>query len=288
MAFLALVLLLTACRGPSRATSSASPSPVPPDEKGPFPLLEIDPNSFDDRSIDLTNQYLPFKPGLQLVYEGSTQEGSERIPHRVITTITDLTKKIYGVRTLVQWERDFEDDELVEAELTFFAQDKEGNIWHLGQYSEIWEEGEFTGGRVWTVGMVQGAKAGIMMKAKPDPKAPSYSEGFAPPPYNWDDRARVHLMNQKTCIKLRCYDNVLVMDEFEGAKPGAHQLKFYAPGVGNIKVGWFGPKEQEKETLELVKITNLDPGQLAVARSEAFILEQHAYDYGRTEPAQPR
>ena len=63
--------------------------------------------------------------------------------------ITGLVKEIDGVRALVGWERDFSDGELVEAEVITLAQDRGGNVWHFGQYSEVYEEGEFGGGSAW-------------------------------------------------------------------------------------------------------------------------------------------
>jgi hypothetical protein len=43
----------------------------------------------------------------------------------------------------VVWERDYSDGQEVEAELAFFAQDKDGNLWHMGEYPEEYEGGEF-------------------------------------------------------------------------------------------------------------------------------------------------
>ena len=37
-------------------------------------------------------------PGIQYVFEGAANRGHGREPHRVITTVTDLTKVIDGVR----------------------------------------------------------------------------------------------------------------------------------------------------------------------------------------------
>ena len=44
-----------------------------------------------------------------------------------MTTVTDLSKVIDGVRTLVIWERDYTAGQLSEPELAFFAQDNAGN-----------------------------------------------------------------------------------------------------------------------------------------------------------------
>ena len=38
-----------------------------------------------------------------------------------------------------------------------------------------------------------------------------------------------------------------MIEEFERPKPGAFQLKYYAPGVGKVRGGWRGAKEEERE-----------------------------------------
>jgi hypothetical protein len=82
-----------------------------------------------------------------------------------------------------------------------------------------------------------------------------------------------------------------VIEEFERNIPGAYQLKYYAPGVGDIRVGWRGPEEEEKEGLELVKDVSLSPQGLAEARADALKLEKRAYElkefYSKTKPAKP-
>ena len=82
-----------------------------------------------------------------------------------------------------------------------------------------------------------------------------------------------------------------MIEEFERNKPGAYQLKYYAPGVGDVRVGWRGPAEEEKEGLDLVRNVRLGPEVLAEARADALKLEDHAYElkeyYRKTKPAKP-
>jgi hypothetical protein len=90
---------------------------------------------FDKSSTRITNKWLPLKPGTQLTYKGSAiPEGEKnRVARRVVSTVTDLSKFIAGVRTLVIWERDYTAGELGESEIAFFARDKAGNVWLLGE-----------------------------------------------------------------------------------------------------------------------------------------------------------
>jgi len=244
-----------------------------------------------DNPTDIDNKWLPLKPGTQFVYEGSTfiVEENVREEHRVVFTVTDLTKVIDGIRTLVVWDRDYSGGELVETELAFHAQDNDGNVWHLGQYPEEYENGKFAKAPGWIVGQ-KGAHAGVSMKAEPKLGAPDYAQGYAPPPLNWDDRARVYKEGQKVCVPVDCYENVLVTEEFEPSIPGVYQLKYYASGVGNIRVGWRGKKQDERETLKLVDVKHLGPEAMAKVREAAMELDRHAYErnsevYRDTEPA---
>ena len=277
-----LLLSVAACTDKAR-TKATIKTPATP----PF-ALNFDPSIFDKTSATIDNQWWPLAQGKQLTWEGHAFDGEDRIRRRIVFTVTDLTKEIAGVRTAVGWDRDYNDGVLVESELIFLAQDKDGNVWHFGQYAEIYdEEGQFDGGSAWIVGYLDGAKAGILMQATPTLGAPAYSEGFAPPPFFWDDNARVYRTGQETCVEAGCYKDVLIIEEFEPTKPGASQLKYYARGVGNVRTGWLGEEEEEREELGLVRSVVLTPAQLAAARAEALKLDARATVYGITPPLEP-
>jgi hypothetical protein len=243
----------------------------------------FDPGRFD-HSATVDNRWLPLKPGMQFVFRGASHDGKKLL----VFAVTDLVKVVGGVRNVVVWDRDFTNGELVEAELAFFAQDNDGNVWHTGEYPEEYENGKVVGVPAWLAG-VKGARAGIEMKARPRPGTPSYEQGYAPPPVNWTDRAQVSKLDQRVCVPYRCFTDVLVTREFNADEPGS-QLKYYAPGIGNIRVGWLGKKEIDREVLELVEVVRLGPAGLARVRAAALKLEASAYRtrkevYGRTPPA---
>jgi len=252
-------------------------------EPGAKKTEELDPSHFD-RSENIDNAWWPLKAGMQWTYVGHTVEDGVKIPHRLVTTVTDLVKVINGVRTRVIFETDYSDGELVEDELAYFAQDKAGNVWHLGEYVEVFEDGELVGGKIWHVGNPKEAKAGIMMPTNPRPNTPSYSEGYAPPPFHWTDRGRVHQTGQKIQVAAGSYDDVLVIEEFDAEQPGAFQLKYYARGVGNVRVDWRGKGKWDTERLELVKAIQLGEEELARVRATAYELEKRAGMFPRHPP----
>jgi len=281
-----LLLGASACGGDSPANALADAVPA-----GEITAKDFDPKSFS-RPAGVDHKWFPLRPGTQLWFRGSTLEDGKRVTHRQVFTVTDLTKVIAGVRSVVMWDRDYSDGELVETELAFFAQDDGGNVWHLGEYPEEYENGRFVKAPAWLAGL-KGAKPGIEMLAKPRRGTPSYSQGYAPPPINWVDNGMVYKTGVRTCVPAGCYRDVVITREFETGKPEAFQEKFYAPGLGNVRTSWAGAKDVDKEVLVLVKVIRLDQAALARARSKALALEHHAYKiskdvYGRTRPAVPR
>jgi hypothetical protein len=292
----ATLLLLTACGADSSsgrqvggAAAEEAPATTVPLEAPPEDDLaaRFSPSLFGPDSATIDNPWWPHTPGMQFTYEGQASDGDSTIERRIVTTVTDLTKEIAGVRALVVWERDYDDDALIEAELSFRAQDEDGNIWHFGEYTEVFEEEELIGSRVWVPGDPEGAQAGIFMPADPKPGDPSFSQGFAPPPFNWDDRGRVREIADEVCVETDCFQDVVVIEEFEPSIPDALQLKSYARGVGHVRVGWEGANETEQEELELVERVELTPDELAEARAEVLVMEEMANAYSRLGPAQP-
>lgn len=256
--------------------------PIPAQEDPERALLDFDPGKFTNPTT-ITNEFWPLKPGTQFVYEGFTMEEGVRTPHRIEITVTDLTKIIGGVRALVIHELDYVEDAIEEAELAFRAQDDEGNIWHLGEYTEIYSEIDYVGGRIWMEGFPEGARAGIMFPAQPQAGGPSMSQGFAPAPYNWSDRGRVTKTNEQTEVAAGSYDSVVVIEEFNDEEPGAVQLKYYAQGVGVVRIGW-GGEDALQEEMELIEHNQLDDEAMQDIREQALEMETRGYSYGLTPP----
>jgi hypothetical protein len=290
-----LVLSATACgadrsadatSGPAAAVASGTPAAG---EGSPSVPKKFDPGLFGEDSANVDNEWFPLVPGTRYVWEGRAfdDEGT-RVDRKVNFTVTDLTKVLGGVRAVVGWDRDYNDGGLDESELIFFAQDKYGNVWHLGEYVEHYSDGEFDGGRFWMVGEPEGTQAGIFMPANPQAGDPSFSQGFAPPPWFWNDRSRVYDTGVRTCVPVDCYNDALVMEEFEPRFKGAFQLKYYAPGVGNIRVGWRGRNEEEREVMVLEEFFHLTSEALDAARTQVLAQEHRAYAYSQTAPAEQR
>ncbi len=272
----------TAAAQAPAAASSATPAAASGNATSPTPDIaqknfeDFDPATFSNSAV-ITHPMFPLKPGMQLTFEGQTDHNGKIVSHRFIMTITDLTKTIGGVRSLVAWDRDYADGQLVEAELAFYAQDDAQTVWLMGEYPEEYENGKRVKAPAWMHG-AQDARAGIIMPAKPVAGSPSYSQGWGPA-VGWTDRGQVRETGAKVCVAVKCYEGVLVIAESSATEVGAYQLKYFAPTVGNIRVDWLGT-DVTQEKLELVKIEQLDAEAMEQMRAEALGHEKSAYDSG--------
>ncbi len=235
----------------------------------------------------IDNRLLPLVPGTQLVLRGFSSVTGAPLDHQVTFTVTDLTKMIDGVRSLVVYDVDSSEGEVTEAELAFFAQDKGGNVWNLGEYPEEYEEGGFVGAPSTWIAGTQGAEAGLHMLAQPTVGTGSYLQGVAPR-IDFLDCARVTADDASVTVKAGQFSGVLVTEETSPLdEEGGSQIKQHAPGVGIVKVDFVG--DPEAEVLELVELNVLTDVQLWHARQAAWELDARAYRVSRayraTEPA---
>ena len=291
LAIIGACFVLAACTagppGPSPTKIAAVQSVAPVQTPGttlaprattaPAPTLPQTGVEHLTESIDLTkfsapttvdDPWFPLVPGQRMTYTGAATVDGERVARKVVLTITDLTKEVAGVMSVVAFEVDYTDGDLGESEIVLWAQDDDGVVWRMGEYPEVYEDGKLVEAPVWIHGL-DGALAGIAMPADPEPYTPSFAEGWGPA-VEWNDRGRVFEVGSETCVKLGCYKDVLVIDEFSRDEPDAHQLKYYAQGIGNVRVGWAGAREEEREELELVKLETLSPAALARVREDVL------------------
>jgi hypothetical protein len=100
----------------------------------------------------------------------------------------------------------------------------------------------------------------------------------------------VEQIGLETCVPVDCYKDVLVNAEANLEEANAVQLKYFARGVGEVRIGWRG-SDLLQEELQLVEYRQLSAQELAEVHAQALDLERHAYEispdvYGQTAPAE--
>jgi hypothetical protein len=239
-------------------------------------------------SLAIDNGYLPLSPGTELTLEGTVNVDGSPAIHRVVFTVTDLSKKLDGAKSRVIYDVDSTAGVVTEAELAFMAEDDRGNIWNTGEYPEVFDGGVFQGSPAAWIGGVQDALPGVGMRARPRPGTSDYYQALVPS-IEFGDLASIVGIVPKVCVPAGCFRDVLQIKETNTFLTEGFQMKYYAPGVGNIRIDFLGGAEQE--SLELVRVRKLRKEGLERVRKEALRLDHRAYHvapdvYGDTPRAQ--
>ena len=263
----------------------APPAPAFAGATQPCKLPDFDRHYFN-HPTKIDNPWFPLTPGSQFTYQGRSNRGGGLLPHRVITTVTALTKVINGVRTRVVLDLDINNEKLVEQELAFFAQGNGGNVWSMGEYPEERENGKLHAHDVWIAG-VKRAKAGVLVPGTPRLGEPAFVQGFAPT-IEFFDCGKVVDKGDYKCFHGHCARTV-VIDEFDPSdETGGHQRKTNLKGIGLIRVDP-GAGDEEQEVLQLISIKHLNMMELKQLHQEIRTIDRRAYRlskdvYGTTPP----
>jgi hypothetical protein len=206
----------------SSSTTSQSASSLAPIRKPYTP--SIDPSNFVTK---VDNPYWPLIPGTALHFRGSRGNA----PQTDDEVVTRQTKEILDIRSTVVRDTVSERGRPIERTLDYYAQDKQGNVWYLGEDSFELEHGRFVrASDSWKSG-VDGAKPGIIMPAHPRTDD-RYRQEYYPPGEALDE-AHVLGYRGRTTVPYGTFTRVLVTSEFSPLEPQTEQ-KYYVAGVGEI------------------------------------------------------
>ena len=211
-------------KSPETATAAVSSS------QGGLPQgsepVKLDPADF---STNIDNPYWPMAPGNRWVYsETDTVGGHEK----VVVEVTDKTKMIAnGIEARVIRDTVSENGVPVEITDDWYAQDKAGNIWYLGEDTAEYENGKITTRAGSFEAGVDGAQAGIIMPADPrDGMAyrQEYYKGEA------EDRAEVLSTDEQVEVPFGYFKGALMTKDLVPLEPKVSEYKIYAKGVGPV------------------------------------------------------
>jgi hypothetical protein len=124
-----------------------------------------------------------------------------------------------------------ESGRLVEDTVDWYAQDRRGTVWYLGEDTKEYENGRVvsTAGS-WEAG-VDGALPGIVMAARPRPGLTYRQENR---PGAAEDRARVLSADEQAEVPAGHFDRVVLTKDWNPLEPKVLEYKLYAPGVGLV------------------------------------------------------
>ena len=208
------------------ATETAADTAAPPLPQGSEPA-NLDPANF---VAEIDNPYWPMAPGSKWVLRETDSEGTEQ---RVEVTVTDQTKTVLGIPATVVHDIVTEDGEVIEDTFDWYAQDKWGNVWYLGEDTKEFENGEVVSTEgSWEAG-VDGAQAGVIMPAELQVGVTyrqEYCEGEA------EDVGEILSLDERVEVPYGAFDDVVMTKDTTPLEPDVLEHKFYARGVGPVLV----------------------------------------------------
>jgi hypothetical protein len=174
-------------------------------------------------SPNITHPYWPMKPGTRWVYrEGATKKN--------VVTVLSRTEKILGFATRTVHDVVYENGKLKEDTEDWYAQDRKGNIWYMGEATKEYSGGSVNTEGSWRAG-VSGAQPGIIVPAHPKIGAnyrQEYLKGHA------EDNARNMSVDEQVTVPKGHYEHVFMTRETTPLEPKLLEYKFYARGVGPV------------------------------------------------------
>jgi hypothetical protein len=228
---------------PSTTASTAGPQSAPslaPIHGTYSP--KIDPANFVT-AID--NRYFPLKPGTGFHFKGVRG----KTPQTDDMVVTRQTKKILGIRSTVVRDTVSEHGKPVERTFDWYAQDRQGNVWYMGEDSFELQHGRFAkASDSWESG-VKGAKPGIIMPADPRP-GDQYRQEYYPPGQALDEARVVGTGSVKA--PFTASRHALITSERSPLEPQTEK-KYYVPGIGEVAERVVKGHHEE---FELVSVTH--------------------------------
>jgi hypothetical protein len=227
IAALGLLLGLVTTGAGARSASQAAATTTSASELAPIhgkyaPVFR--PANFVD-TVD--NRYWPLKPGTAYHFKGV--RGTT--PQTDDAVVTHQMKIVLGIKCTVVRDTVSEHGKPVERTHDWYAQDKRGNVWYMGEDSFEREHGRFVkASDSWKAG-VNGAKPGIIMPANPRP-GESYRQEYYPPEAL--DEARVVSLRGTVKVPYGSFKRALVTSEFSPVEPQTER-KYYVAGVGEVR-----------------------------------------------------
>jgi hypothetical protein len=193
-----------------------------------------------ERGQPVDARYLPLEPGATAVLRARTVEDGEVVHERsVLRALRRPGPRILGVRTSIQLDKAFEDGLLVEKTFDYFAQDRRGNVWYFGEDVTNFrydDDGNLIGTdneSAWRAGR-RGALPGWIMPVRTHSGYPYYQE-FARADEALDKARTIAILPSLT-VRGVTYRNVRQVLETNPLEPGSREFKYYAPGVGLIRI----------------------------------------------------
>jgi hypothetical protein len=216
---LGLAVTAAACDGGGGDDSATRRSDVGFDTAGSSPTID--------------HPYVSFATVRRAVYEGSEvdEETGEAIPIRVESTPRRETTSVADVDVTVVAVSDYEDGALVEQTDDYYAQDRAGIVYYLGERVDDYEDGEVVGHHGQWLAGEDGHRAGVFMPTRLEVGTEfeqERAEGVA------EDRSTVVARGVSVTVPAGTFADCIETEDYDPIDD-VTERKFYCAGVGLVR-----------------------------------------------------
>ena len=185
-----------------------------------------------DFQVTIDNPLLPISTLGPAIFEGeeTDPDTDETITTRVESTVLPTTDTIAGVEVTVVNEKDFENGELVESTLDYFAQHRNGDVYYFGERVDIYEAGKIVShAGQWLAGEGKN-EPGVAMPAHPTVGQKFNQENA---PGIAEDQLTVLSLTESVTVPAGTFSGCLKVADFNPLDR-ATEHKWFCPGVGMV------------------------------------------------------
>lgn len=202
-------------------------------------LPTFDPANFEPGAA-ITNPYFPLASGFLSEFLG-TADGQTGGPvqENALQVFVGAGPVLGSLPTVMVLDNVWQDGRHVEEAKDYYAQDRDGNVWYMGEdvtnfrYDDAGKLTGTDGHGSWRVG-VNGALPGYAMPANPQPGF-AYEQEHSPVDEALD-LGEIMAVDAKLSGPTGGYTDVLKVFETSATDPDLREVKYYAKGVGMIRV----------------------------------------------------
>ena len=215
-----LLLALAGCTHP--APVSDQPAALP---TGNQPVA-LDPADF---TADITHPYWPMRVGTRWTYREVDEEGKTLTTNVIVTGTTRKLANGITAREVRDTVRG--DGAVLEDTVDWYAQDRAGNLWYLGENTAEFENGAVTSRAGSFEAGVDGALPGVILPAAPAPGMryrQEYYRGHA------EDSGEILSTGEMAQVPHGLFRGAVLTKDTNPLEPNALEYKLYARGVGPV------------------------------------------------------
>lgn len=187
-----------------------------------------------DFGVKIDNPLLPLSSLNMKLFEGEERDPDtgQVVKTRLESRLLPRVDRVAGVPVIVIEDKAYQNGELIESTLDYFAQHRDGSVYYFGEQVDEYEGGKVVGhSGQWLAGEGRN-EPGILMPAHPTAGL-AFQQEYAPGVA--EDRATVVAVDQSITTPAGSFTGCIKTEDSSPLDPNVTEFKYYCPAVGLVR-----------------------------------------------------